>query len=259
MITENPNFICMFIRTNEPLASLACLLDNSAFKHLTPKPPNMAATKVLPLWHTTHFTIFFLATLLWHTKVTCWWEEEEYETNCLFSTSPNSAWPDPVRFCSFSITSRDCREPVLSSLLAYWSIAYWSICTCTELHLHFHLQVQIPPHPKGQDVLPSAAPVWKKNTWITKFKKCRVCLYDVLITYLKRSMPLRTIKELGQWSISWKYRHSLQCGCGQYFYFLLHKRMRAKSKVQTASWTDKTALCCIQNFGSFQASAQTSC
>lgn len=49
----------MFIRTNEPLASLACLLDNSAFKHLTPKPPNMAATKVLPLWHTTYFTIFF--------------------------------------------------------------------------------------------------------------------------------------------------------------------------------------------------------
>lgn len=40
-------------------ASLACLLDNSAFKHLTPKPPNMAATKVLPLWHTTYFTIFF--------------------------------------------------------------------------------------------------------------------------------------------------------------------------------------------------------
>lgn len=135
------------------------------------KTPNMAATKVLPLWHTTYFTIFF-----WphchDTPKSPVGERKRYETNCLFATSPNSARPDPVRFCSFSITSRDCRQPVLSSLLAYWSKRTGCVaicCTCM-----------------------------KKNTWITKFKKCTGTYISLLVGCL---------------SVSERKRESVECEC----------------------------------------------
>lgn len=211
-------------------ASLACLLDNSAFKHLTPKPPNMAATKVLPLWHTTYFTIFFWP----HCRDTPKSPVGERKRNMKLIASLLLA-PTRLDLTLFGFVRFPSQVGIVENQFSVVCLpidplpidlfALARNCTCTSI-----CKCKSPPPTQKDRMCCHLLHLYEKTpTWITKLKKCRVwvCLYDVLITYLKRSMPLRTIKELGQRSISWKYRHSLQCGCGQYFYFLLQKRIES--------------------------------
>lgn len=164
-------------------ASLACLLDNSAFKHLTPKPPNMAATKVLPLWHTTYFTIFFWP----HCRDTPKSPVGERKRNMKLIASLLLA-PTRLDLTLFGFVRFPSQVGIVENKFSVVCLpidplpidlfALARNCTCTSI-----CKCKSPPHPKGQDVLPSAAPVWKKTHLDNKIKKMPSVSVSVWCTY----------------------------------------------------------------------------
>lgn len=163
----------MFIRTNEPLASLACLLDNSAFKHLTPKPPNMAATKVLPLWHTTYFTIFFWP----HCRDTPKSPVGERKRNMKLIASLLLA-PTRLDLTLFGFVRFPSQVGIVENQFSVVCLpidplpidlfALARNCTCTSI-----CKCKSPPQ-KDRMCCHLLHLYEKKHTWITKLKKCRV-------------------------------------------------------------------------------------
>lgn len=163
----------MFIRTNEPLASLACLLDNSAFKHLTPKPPNMAATKVLPLWHTTYFTIFFWP----HCRDTPKSRVSERKRNMKLIASLLLA-PTRLNLTLFGFVRFPSQVGIAENQFSV-------VCLPIDpfaLALPFASASANPPPPPAQKdrMCCHLLHLYEKNTWITKFKKCRGTYINLL-------------------------------------------------------------------------------